>query len=75
MSKERELLKRVYDSTPWLNSSLKREIEKTLSQQDRKEVLLKAAYELLKECNESIYVLNAMAVGVFYIAAELDIDE
>lgn len=39
---------------------------------DRKEILLKAAYDLLKQCSESDYVLEAPAVTVFYDDAECD---
>ena len=59
-----------------------------MEQEDRKTVLLKAAYELLKKCNEGPYVKNVLAETVFYdgvdcdgwclandIAAELDLEE
>jgi hypothetical protein len=46
--------------------------EKTLSQPDRKEVLLKAAYDLLKECDKGIYVKNALETVVLYDNAECD---
>jgi hypothetical protein len=73
MSKERELLKRVHKSCgSWINAKLRLEIEETLSQQDRKEVLLKAAYDLLKECDKGIYVKNALETVVFYDDAECD---
>ena len=39
---------------------------------DRSEVLLKAAYDILKKCHESNYVLNAMEVMAYYDAAECD---
>lgn len=55
---------------------------------DRKLVLLKAAYDLLKECDKGPYVKNALAVEVQYddttcdglclmedIAAELGIED
>jgi hypothetical protein len=38
----------------------------------RKDVLLKAAYDLLKKCNDSHYVLNALSTTVFYDDAECD---
>lgn len=54
---------------------------------DRKEVLLRAAYDLLTKCKRSRYVLNANETLIFYdevecdgyclredIAIELDID-
>jgi hypothetical protein len=73
INKERELLKRVYESCGnWLNAKLRLEIEETLSKQDRKEVLLKAAYDLLKECDKGIYVKNALETVVFYDDAECD---
>ncbi len=39
---------------------------------DRKFVLLKAAYDLLKRCNESGYVLDPMSETVFYDDADCD---
>lgn len=54
----------------------------------RKEILLRAAYDLLAKCDEGPYVQDAMGVLVFYdgtecdgnclredIAAELDLEE
>lgn len=32
---------------------------------DRKEILLKAAYDLLKKCDDSFYVLDALTTTVF----------
>jgi hypothetical protein len=59
-----------------------------MNEENRKDVLLKAAYDLLKTCHESHYVLNALETTVFYdetdcdgyclandIAAELGIEE
>jgi hypothetical protein len=55
---------------------------------DRRLILLRAAYDLLKACNEGPYVKNALEQTVFYdeaecdgfclandIAAELDLEE
>lgn len=39
---------------------------------DRKEILLKAAYDLLKKCDDSFYVLDALTTTVFYDDAECD---
>lgn len=39
---------------------------------DRKEVLLKACYDLLKKCNDGDIVLNAMEVTAFYDEADCD---
>lgn len=39
---------------------------------DRAGVLLKAAHELLKKCDESHFVENALATTVFYDDAECD---
>lgn len=39
---------------------------------DREHILLKAAYELLKKCDEGIYVKNALAETVYYDEAECD---
>lgn len=54
---------------------------------DRKTILLKAAYDLLKKCNEGSYIKNVMEETAFYdgvdcdgfclmedIASELEID-
>ena len=40
--------------------------------ENRKDILLKAAYDLLKKCNESHYVLNVLYETVFYDDAECD---
>lgn len=40
--------------------------------EDRKVVLLKAAYDLLKKCGEGPYVKNAYEVTVFYDDADCD---
>ena len=37
---------------------------------DRKDVLLKATYEILKRCSRSSYVLNVLEEEVFYDDAE-----
>jgi hypothetical protein len=39
---------------------------------NRKEVLLRAAYDLLKECDKGIYVKNALETEVFYDNTECD---
>ena len=39
---------------------------------DRKETLLKAAYDLLKKSGESHYVQETLAITVFYDDAECD---
>ena len=39
---------------------------------DRKTVLLKAAYDLLKKCDEGPYVKNALATVVHYDDADCD---
>jgi len=41
-------------------------------EEDRKKVLLKAAYDLLKKCDEGPYVKNALEETVFYDDAECD---
>jgi hypothetical protein len=43
-----------------------------MSDENRKDVLLKAAYDLLKTCHESHYVLNALSTTVFYDGVECD---
>lgn len=40
--------------------------------EDRKTVLLRAALELLKKCNEGPYVKNALTETVFYDEADCD---
>jgi len=40
--------------------------------EDRKTVLLRAAYELLKKCNKGHYVLNVMEETVFYDGTDCD---
>jgi hypothetical protein len=40
--------------------------------ENRKVVLLRATYDLLKKCEESPYVLNAIETTVFYDDAECD---
>jgi len=39
---------------------------------DRKEVLLKATYDLLKKCDESYYVLNVLSETVKYDGSDCD---
>lgn len=39
---------------------------------DRKEVLLRAAYDLLTKCKRSRYVLNANETLIFYDGVECD---
>lgn len=39
---------------------------------NRKEILLRAAYDLLKKADESHYVLEANTITVFYDDAECD---
>ena len=39
---------------------------------NRKEVLLRAAYDLLTKCERSRYVLNANETTIFYDGAECD---
>ena len=38
----------------------------------RKEILLKAAYDLLKACHDSHFVLDVMSTSVFYDDADCD---
>ena len=40
--------------------------------EDRKDILLKAAYDLLKQCEKSSYVLNALSTTTHYDDAECD---
>jgi hypothetical protein len=50
-------------------------IEKAEAEKERylrKDVLLKAAYDVLKKCDESRYVLNAMSTTVHYDDAQCD---
>lgn len=59
-----------------------------MDQEDRKIILLRAAYELLKECDRGTFVKNALETTIFYddaicdgfclmedIASELNIEE
>lgn len=39
---------------------------------DRKEILLKAAFDILKKCNDSYYVTSPMTVTAFYDDIEND---
>jgi len=39
---------------------------------DRKDILLRAAYDLLRKCHDSNYVVHAPEVIVFYDMAECD---
>lgn len=39
---------------------------------DRREILLKAAYDILKKCDEGPYVKNALEETAFYDEAECD---
>jgi hypothetical protein len=39
---------------------------------DRKDILLKAAYDMLKKCREAYYVISPMEVTVFYDDADCD---
>mgnify|MGYP003393432982 FL=1 len=39
---------------------------------ERKDILLLAAYDLLRKCSNSRYVLDAMETTVFYDDAECD---
>jgi len=43
-----------------------------MENEDRKTVLLKAALELLKECDRSPYVKNALTTTVFYDGTDCD---
>ena len=43
-----------------------------MSEEDRKEVLLKAAYDILKKCDEGPYVKNALEVTAEYDGTECD---
>ena len=45
---------------------------KALSNKDRKTILLKAAYELLKKCNDGPYVKDVLSETAFYDDAECD---
>jgi len=40
--------------------------------ENRKDILLKAAYELLKKCSESFYVLNVLEQTIFYDGVDCD---
>jgi len=40
--------------------------------EDRKITLLKAAYELLKKCDEGVYVKNTLEETIYYDNAECD---
>jgi len=40
--------------------------------ENRKEILLKAAYDILKKCHDSEYVVEAMGETAFYDDAECD---
>jgi len=42
------------------------------NKENRKDVLLKAAYDLLKKCDDSAYVKNALAEPVVYGGTEGD---
>lgn len=39
---------------------------------NRKDILLKAAYKLLKQCHESGYVLDVLSETTFYDGADCD---
>ena len=43
-----------------------------MNNQDRKDILLKATYELLKKCDKGPYVKNALEESVFYDDVECD---
>jgi len=43
-----------------------------MKKKNRKDVLLKAAYDLLQTCNDSHYVIDALSTLVFYDGAECD---
>ncbi|MCK9542092.1 MAG: hypothetical protein M0R03_08690 [Novosphingobium sp.] len=43
-----------------------------MSKINRKDVLLKATYDLLKKCNESCYVLNVLEQTTKYDGADCD---
>lgn len=40
--------------------------------EDRKDILLKAAFDMLKKCNESDFVISPMETTVFYDDADCD---
>lgn len=44
----------------------------TAGQEDRKTILLKAAFDLLKKCKDSHYVLDVLEQTVFYDGADCD---
>lgn len=39
---------------------------------DRKDILLRAAYDILTKCNRSHYVLNAVEITAFYDGTNCD---
>lgn len=43
-----------------------------MQEENRKDVLLKAAYDLLKNCHDSHYVLNVLETTVFYDDTDCD---
>lgn len=45
---------------------------KTTPNQDRKEILLRAAYDILVKCNEGSFVKNALEETAFYDGYECD---
>jgi hypothetical protein len=47
-------------------------LKEDIMAKDRKEILLKATYDLLKKCNEGSYVKNALEETVFYDDADCD---
>jgi len=40
--------------------------------QERKTILLNAAFDILKQCNDGIYIKNVMSVTAFWDGAEYD---
>jgi len=42
------------------------------AKQDRKDVLLRAAYDILKKCDEGPYVKNALEETAFYDGTDCD---
>ena len=43
-----------------------------MSKADRKSILLRAAYDMLKKCDDSYYVISPMETTVFYDGADCD---
>jgi hypothetical protein len=46
--------------------------KETVVDKERAELLLRAAYDILRQCHESIYVQNVMAVETAYDGVDCD---